>query len=154
MFKILFGLVIILVVITACSSTKHVKNAMIKQGISGFIYELKGNQMPMKGEELTKPRGIIKEIFVYEATNITQVNRVGTSPFYNDITTKLVTSVISDSTGKFSVELPVGNYSLFIKIGNQYFANRFNEKNEINLYAVKEEEITEATFIINNTATY
>ena len=131
MFKNLFGLVIILLIITACSSTKHVKNAMIKQGITGFIYEVKGNQMPMKGEELQKPRGIISEIFVYEATNTTQVDRVGTSAFYNDITTKLVTSVMSDSTGKFSVELPVGNYSLFIKIGKQYFANRFNEQNSI-----------------------
>ena len=154
MFKILFGLSIIILIITACSSTKHFKNAMIKQGISGFIYEFKGNQMPMKGEEVAKPKGIITEIFIYGATNVSQVERVGTSAFYNEITTKLITSVISDSTGKFSVALPVGNYSIFIKIGKQFFANRFNEQNYINLYAVKEDEITEATINVNYAAFY
>ena len=154
MFKILFGLSVIILIIIGCSSTKRFKNGMIKQGISGFIYEVKGNQMPMKGEELAKPKGIISEIFVYEATNISQVERVGTSTFYNAITTKLVTSIISDNTGKFSVALPVGNYSLFIKIGKQFFANRFNEQNDINLYSVKEDEITQATINVNYAAFY
>jgi hypothetical protein len=154
MFKILFSLSVIIVIIIACSSTKHAKNAMIKQGLSGCIYEVTGNQMPMKGEDLAKPRGISIEIFIYEATNITQVQKVGTSSFYNDINTKLITSVTSDSTGKFSVALPVGNYSIFIKIGKQFFANRFNERNDINLYSVKEDEITEATVTVNYAATY
>ena len=154
MFKILFGLSVIILIIIGCSSTKRFKNGMIKQGISGFIYEVKGNQMPMKGEELAKPKGIVIEIFVYEATNVSQVERVGTSTFYNEITTKLITSVTSDSTGKFSVALPVGNYSIFIKIGKQFFANRLNEQNDINLYSVKEDEITQATINVNYAAFY
>lgn len=154
MFKILFGLSVIILTITGCSSTKHFKNGMIKQGISGFIYETKGNQMPMKGEDLPKPKGIIAEVFIYEATNISQVEQDGTSTFYNAVTTKLVTSVISDSVGKFSVELPVGNYSLFVKIGKQFFANRFNAQNDINLYSVKEDKITEAIIDVNYAAAY
>lgn len=127
---------------------------MIKQGVTGFIYEVTGNQMPMKGEELAAPKGTVAEILVYEPTNINQVERAGTSAFYNAINTKYITSISSDSTGKFSVALPVGNYSLFIKIGKQFFANRFNERNDINIYTVEEDKVTEAAININYKATY
>ena len=154
MYKNLFQLSMVMVIITACVSTKQLKNKMITQGISGYVNETKGNQMPMKDQELPKPKGIITEVFVYEVTNTSQVERVGTSTFYNEITTKLITSVTSDSTGKFSVALPIGSYSLFVKIGEKFYANRFNQNNDINVYTVEEDKVTESTINVNYAAFY
>lgn len=154
MSKNLFSLILFTAVIAACSSTKHSNISMIKQGITGFVYEVKGNQMPMIGEELPKPKGVATTVFIYEATNINQVQRVGVSTFYTAIYTKQIASVQSDSIGHFSIELPVGNYSLFVKIGEKYYANRFNEKNDINLYKVEEDKVTDGRITINYAAAY
>ena len=143
-----------MVIISGCSSTKHKKNTMITQGITGYVYEVSGNQMPMKGEDPQKPKGVSTTVFIYETTNISQVQRDGVSAFYKTISSKQITSVQSDSTGKFSIELPVGNYSLFVKINGKYYANRYNEKNDINLYNVEEGKVTDANMTINYAATY
>lgn len=154
MFKYFFCFAIIILTISACSSSKHIKNAMIKQGISGFIYEVKGNQMPMKGEELPKPKGFAAIISIYEITNTNQVVEELNSGFYTAINTKEVATVTADSTGKFSVALPVGSYSLFVKVASKFYANRFNQNNEINVYTVAENKVTEASISFNYAAFY
>ena len=154
MYKNLLSLMMFTAVVAACSSTKHSNISMIKQGITGYVYEVKGNQMPMIGEEPPKPKGVATAVYIYEATNINQVQRLGVSTFYTAIYTKQIGLIQSDSTGHFSIELPVGNYSLFVKIGEKYYANRFNEKNDINLYKVEDSKVTDGRITINYAAAY
>lgn len=127
---------------------------MISQGISGTVLEKKGNQMPMKGGPSSSGKPFITTVFIYEPTNLSQVQRTGTSPVYTAIRTKLVASVKTDSTGSFHIQLPVGAYSLFIQQGNQYYANLFDTDNHIALFKVAEGKITEANLVISSGAFY
>jgi CheY-specific phosphatase CheX len=154
MLKNLFGLVLIAVTICACASTKNVKTEIMTQGIIGTVVEIVGNQMPMKGEDAPKPKGIQAEILVYEKTNISQVAKDQASGLFTNITTKKIATVVSDSAGKFSITLPVGVYSLFVKIGNSYYANLFNQFNDIQTVVVNSGTITTTTIRINRKAVY
>jgi hypothetical protein len=154
MLKNLFGFVLIAVTICACASTKNVKTEIMTQGITGTVIEIVGNQMPMKGEDVLKPKGIQVEVLVYEKTNINQVAKDQTTGLFTNITTKKIATVVSDSAGTFSIALPVGVYSLFIKIGNSYYANLFNQFNDIQTVVVNSGTITATTLHINRKAVY
>lgn len=110
--------------------------------------------MPMKGALPSSGKPFITTVFIYEPTNLSQVQRTGSSPIYTAIRTKLVASVKTDSTGSFHIRLPVGSYSLFIKQGNGYYANLFDDGNNIALFNVAEGKITEANLVVNSGAFY
>ena len=127
---------------------------MITQGITGQITEATGNQMPMKDAPLPVGKGILTTVLIYEPTNTSQVSRIGTSPVYTAISTKLVASVDTDSTGAFTVNLPAGSYSLFVKQGKQFYANLFDVNNNIALFTVEEGKLTRADLKISSGASY
>jgi hypothetical protein len=151
---ILFFLFSMALTILACSSVKKVKSSVIKQGITGFVTEMTGNQMPMKGAPPAVPKAVMTTVFVYEPTNITEVARIGTSPVYTAIDTKLVASVQTDSTGAFTIALPVGSYSLFVGQGKRFYANLFDTENNIALFTVEEDKLTRANLSVNSSANY
>lgn len=138
----------------ACSSSKKAKALALKQGISGQVTEFSGNQMPMKDAPPQTGKPLVTTVFVYEPTNISQVTRNGNAPVYTAIATKLVASAETDSSGMFTINLPVGSYSLFVKQGNAYYANLFDAENNIALFTVEEGKMTIAKLTISNKAAY
>lgn len=152
--QILFILFSFSVIILACSSLKKVKSSPVKQGITGFITEVTGNQMPSPDAPRAIPKGILTTIFVYEPTNITQVTRVGTSTVYTSVNTKWVASVQTDSTGAFTLALPVGSYSLFVQQGKGFYANLFDTNNNIALFVVEEDKLTVAKLTVSVKAAF
>ena len=152
--QILFFLFSISLTSIACSSAKKANSSVVTQGISGIVTQSTGNQMPMKDAPQSVPRGIAATVLVYEPTNISQVSRIGTSPVYTAINTNLVASVVTDSTGAFTVALPAGSYSLFIQLGKQFYANLFDTNNNIALFTVEEGKLTTARLSVNNKASY
>lgn len=154
MLKNLFGFVLIAAAICACGSTKNSKTVTMTQGITGNVVEIVGNQMPMKGEETPRPIGIKAEIVVYEKTNISQTVKDATSGLFTSINTNKIASITSDSTGKFSMMLPVGNYSLFVKINDKLFANLFNQYNDIHTVTVDSGKVAETTIRVNYRTVY
>lgn len=127
---------------------------MIRQGISGTVLEKRGNQMPMKGAPPSSGKPVVTTVYIYEPTNLSQVQRTGTSPLYTAIRTKLVASVNTDNTGTFHIALPAGSYSLFIKQEDHYYANLFDAANYIALFTVEKEKITLANLVISSGASY
>ncbi len=153
--KILFSLFIAILTFSACSSPKKAQNGEIKQGISGNITEVKGNLMPKVGVQPPTPKPVSTTLFVYLPTNISQVTPLEPgSPLYTSINSKLVASVQSDSLGRYSVALPVGSYSVFVKQGAHFFANLFDTQNNIQLVQVDSGKITPMNILINSSATY
>lgn len=102
-----------------------------KEGIRGTIYRVQGNQMPAPGEPSTQPQPYQATLYVYQLTNVNQVQKAAKASFYTAIHTKLVKEVRSDKKGKFKVKLPPGQYSLFLKAEKGYYANLFDDKNNI-----------------------
>lgn len=103
-----------------------------KGGIKGMIYLVKGNQMPSPDQMLPPKKPLKTTLYIYELTNISQVTRAEAyAPFYTAISTKLIKQIDSDEKGEFKVKLPPGQYSLFIKKDDRFYANLFDEKNNI-----------------------
>lgn len=154
--NILFVLFSAILTFWACSSVKKTQTGkMLQQGISGLITEIKGNQMPKVGVPPAKPKPVSTTLFVYEPTHISQVQPLETgSSLYTAIKRKMVASVLSDSLGRYSVALPVGTYSLFVKKGDYFFANMFDSQNNIQLVTVDTGKITPVNILINSEASY
>jgi len=124
-----------------------------KQGLEGFIYFLSGNRMPSPDVKPAKPSGYSTTLFIYELTNRNQVSAVNHSPFYSNISTKLVKTVKSNDEGYFKVKLPPGDYSLFVKKDTLLYANLFDGEN-INPVKVEAGKFTQVTMNVDYDAVY
>ena len=129
-------------------------NSVPKQGIVGYVLQISGNRMPTKGVRPVLPKGIQATVCVFQKTNTDQIERLGSAPLYSAIHTQQIATVQTDSMGKFTVLLPVGTYSVFIKKPNGYYANRFDENNNINLVMVDKKKLTEVTIMDMEGATF
>lgn len=123
-----------------------------QQGIKGKVEWISGNQMPGPDRPASKPTGIKREIWIYQATTLDHVSMDGV--FFSDIQTVLVKKVKSGKKGCFKAKLPSGDYSLFSREKNGLFANRFDGLNRINCITVKPGEFTEITIRVDYEAAY
>ena len=127
---------------------------LAKQGIEGTIYKVSGNMMPGPGANKSTPKGTKATLYIFELTNANQVVRQEQSAFYTSIKSKLVKKVDSNSKGRFSVQLPPGRYSLFVKKDSLYYANLYDDKNNIFPVEVLPKKMTKVEFRIDYNAVY
>ena len=111
-------------------------------GIRGNIYRVQGNQMPSPDVPPPTPQPLQTTLYIYELTNISQVKKSAQASFYTSINSKAVKEVQSDKKGFFKVKLPPGQYSLFIKKDSLFYANLFDDKNNIAPITVKKGQYT------------
>lgn len=116
-----------------------------RQGIRGHVYLVQGNQMPSPDRPPSTPAGMKTTLYVYELTNTSQAT-LQEGSFYKTISTKLVKEVQTDEDGSFKVKLKPGWYSLFVRKGDQFYSNIFDDKNNIHPVEVKRGEWTEEDF--------
>ena len=126
--KLVNPLLLLPLVVVFCSYTCFFGR---KEGLKGNIYRVQGNQMPAPGEPSTRPQPFQTTLYIYELTNASQVKNAKEASFYTAINTKLVKEVRSDKKGAFKVKLPPGQYSLFVKKDDLFYANIYDEKNNI-----------------------
>jgi hypothetical protein len=149
--KRLAGLLI--VICLALTSFRPAENEFCsRQGITGHVYMVKGNQMPSPDRPPSRPAGVKTTLFIYELTNTSQATQDGA--FYKTISTKLVKEVLTDENGYFKTKLKPGWYSLFVKKGDLFYSNIFDDKNNIHPIEVKKGEWTEEDFKADYDAVY
>lgn len=124
-----------------------------RQGIMGYVYVVKGNQMPSPDRVATPPSGVKTTLYVYELTNTSQASGQE-GAFYKTISTKLVKEITTDDKGYFKVKLKPGRYSLFVKKGDMFYSNIFDEKSNIHPVEVKKGEWTKEEFKADYDAVY
>ncbi|MBR2649714.1 MAG: hypothetical protein IKD55_12785 [Sediminibacterium sp.] len=140
-------------ILQSCKSTKTKRSVVFSQGITGIVEEISGNQMPRIGREPDKPKPFPTTVFFYAPTDITQVQRIGETPLYTSIFTKLIATTETDSLGKFTVSLPPGRYSVFVQVEKKFFANNFDIRNNISLVTVEENKLADIKILVNHKAT-
>lgn len=123
-----------------------------RQGVTGHVYMVKGNQMPSPDRPPSKGLGIKTTLYVYELTNTSQTTQAGA--FYKTISTQLVKEIMTDEKGYFKTKLKPGWYSLFVKKGELLYSNIFDDKNNIHPIEVKKGEWTEEDFKADYDAVY
>jgi hypothetical protein len=125
----------------------------IEQGISGKVLWQSGNQMPSPDAPPSKGKGVQRTVYIYELTNGTQATTTD-GVFHTNIQTNLVTQVVTDANGNFSVSLKPGRYSLFTNEEKGLYANLFDGDMNIFPVEVKEGQVTNVEFLINYNASY
>lgn len=102
------------------------------QGIQGTVFSIGGNRMPAPNYKPPVPKeGVRATLYIYELTNISQVDRVGETPYYRAIHTRLVRQADTDDKGHFKVLLPAGKYSIFTKKDSLFYASRRDVDNNL-----------------------
>jgi hypothetical protein len=125
-----------------------------RTGIEGYIFRVSGNRMPSPGNPLPPPKGFRTTLYVYELTSLDQVSRVNESPFYKELRSRLIRTVQSDDSGYFFVSLPPGQYSLFTKKEELYYANMFDGQNHISPVTVAGGKVAQINVNVDYDAAY
>jgi hypothetical protein len=112
-------------------------------GIRGYVYEVKGNQMPSPDEPRQPPKGIKTEVYIYELTGPSQVEKHDRAGFYRSVSSRLVKKTATNSKGYFSVKLKPGTYSVFTKTDSLLYANMFDQNNNIYPVEVVKKKMTD-----------
>jgi hypothetical protein len=123
------------------------------QGVKGRVLLVRGNQMPSPDAPRSAPVGLQTTLFIYELTNTSQVTP-GDGSFYKAISSKLVKEVESGADGTYKAELEPGMYSLFVKKGDLFYSNIFDDKMNIHPIEVKKGKWTEEDFKADYDAVY
>ena len=125
----------------------------IQQGICGSTVWKSGNLMPSPDCEAVKAKPIQRELLVYELTNISEAT--SQNGFYTAIVKSKIKSVKSDAQGKFCLDLPEGEYSLFVKEGDKgLYANSFDGKGNIFPVKVSKGKVSIIVFTVDYQAVY
>lgn len=125
----------------------------ISQGVCGTVLWKEGNLMPSPDRPASKGKGVVRDVVVYELTNLNQV--VSEGGFHRNIKTKLIKKVSSDADGHFCIPLPEGQYSLFVwEDGKGLYANAFDEKNNIFPVTIQRDKLENVIFTIDYKAAY
>lgn len=108
--------------------------------------------MPSPGKAISKGRGAARDIFIYEPTQINQTT--GSSPAFSAIKTRLIARTKSDSTGHYSASLPAGNYSVFVKEGEYFFAAESDGNGILNPVTISNNTITQKNITVTLNAVF
>lgn len=136
----------------SCASFKQAPQSTA-QGVFGRLTYASGNKMPSP-DTLPKTRGVgvTRWLYIYELTSVNQV--YGAAPMYSDIRTNRIATIKSDSLGNFYCPLSPGKYSLFVREGNNFFANQTDSQGAIAAFEVKTGLFTQHDIRINHKAFY
>ena len=123
-----------------------------KQGIKGQVFWVSGNQMPGPGKKITPQQGIVREVVVYPEIKLKDTKQ--TDGFFTDLHGAPVATILSKTDGSFSIKLPPGNYSVFVKESKGLFANLFDGQGIVNPVTVKPKKYTWITLTVDYEAAY
>ncbi|HOX82380.1 MAG TPA: carboxypeptidase regulatory-like domain-containing protein [Chryseolinea sp.] len=123
-----------------------------KQGIKGQVFWIGGNQMPGPKKSNSPQQGIIREIIIYNSVKLQDTKQ--TDGFFTEIPGPPVASILSKADGSFRINLPPGNYSVFVKESKGLFANLFDGEGNINPITVKERKYSWLTLSVDYEAVY
>lgn len=149
---IFFTACILLVFVGAhCAPPAHM---YVKQGVRGYARELKGNQMPSPGVPRQKGRGFPATICIFTVVNLNQVEPDAKACFFRAVRARLVKTIQADSTGFFETDLDTGRYSLFLKIGDLYYASLTDQFNHLAPVTVEASRESYIDLVYKSGATY
>jgi hypothetical protein len=123
-----------------------------RQGITGKIEWLSGNQMPGPDRTPQQASGIKRKIWIYEPVTLQQTKADGV--FFSEIDARLVKKINSKSDGTFCVKLPPGAYSIFVKEKTGLFANSFDGDGRISSVTVIPGEFAKIVIRVDYEAAY
>lgn len=114
----------------------------ISQGVWGDVWFWQGDFMPVC------PQGTVlavsREVVVFEQVATGDIFPPGDSgTFFDEIPTDEIARVESNTRGFFQIELPPGDYSVFVVEGDRYYANSFDGDGNILPFTVAADSVSD-----------
>lgn len=128
------------------------------QGITGQITWLEGNHMPTISESGTEskndPKGkpVKRTIRIYPLLKISDMRLE--DGLFKSVNAKPITEIETDESGKYSIQLSPGRYSVFTVEEDGLFANTFDGEGNVQPVTVKQGEWTLVDIVINYKAVF
>jgi hypothetical protein len=151
--NVFFFMLSLLIMSNSCDSES------IKQGITGKVIWVEGNQMPgiiddtsPEPPQRPEPRGVKRQVHIYELTKTNQAK--GDGVFYSELQTQLVKTITTDDEGNFAIALPEGRYSVFVEEEQGLFANLMDGEGNLQPVEVTKDALTPLTIEVNYMAAY
>lgn len=151
-------LLLFLALTTVFTSTQCKPYQPEGQGITGQVTWLEGNHMPTisdSGKESTKePKGIPvkRTIRIYPLLKISDMSLE--DGLFRSLAAKPITEIETDESGKYTLKLIPGRYSVFTVEEDGLFANTFDGEGNVQPVTVKEGEWTLLDIVINYKAVF
>ena len=146
----LFLCFILLIISFTCAAKQ---NIIVTQGIRGQVRAVERNLMPGPGQKQERPRGIKRNVLIYEVLKANEVE--GQGPLYSTIPARLIKQVPTDAEGFFQCELKAGRYSVFTQEeDHQFFSALSNERGELSPVEVLPDSVVTYNILINYKAVY
>ena len=123
-----------------------------KEGIQGQVFWLSGNQMPGPGKSISPQYGVTREIIVYKAATLNDVEQ--SDQFFNNVKTELVTKAMSKVDGSFKIKLPPGKYSVFTQEQKGLFGNMVDKDGCVSCVEVRPKKYAWMTITVDYEAAY
>jgi hypothetical protein len=124
----------------------------ITTGIVGQVVWVSGNQMPGPDKPDVPGQPVERTVIITEAVKMSDLE--GNAPLFSSAPKKVVKKVDTNKSGAFTVELPPGIYSIFIKEEDGYFANSFDNTNTVNPVVVSNGNVSDILIRIDYKASY
>jgi len=124
----------------------------ISQGVWGNVWFWEGDFMP--GSPSGKITPVVREIFIFEATDNSMVELSTGGTFFSSVNSNLITTIQSDNDGFFQISLEPGKYSFFVKEDTLFYANRWDGEGHILSAIVTENNVTKNQIDITYKAVY
>ena len=96
-----FGGILSVFFVFICMSCHIQKWSEITTGVSGYIRQSSGNQMPDPNEPVSTPPALQATVYVFELTPLSATERIGSSSIFRKVHTKFIDSVKSDKLGYY-----------------------------------------------------
>lgn len=128
------------------------------QGITGHVTWQEGNLMPTISDSGTEskndPNGkpVKRTIRIYPLIKISDMSVE--DGLIKNLAAKPITEIETDESGKYSLQLSPGRYSIFTVEEGGLFANIFDGEGNVQPVTVKESEWTLLDIVINYKAAY
>jgi hypothetical protein len=131
------------------------KKQVLTSQFCGNVVKLTGNQMPDPDQPAQKKgAAFIGEILIYQLTKMADTEGDGATLF-TKINTKLVKKIVSNKSGKFCTNLPMGKYSVFVnEPGYGLFASIFDGEMNVNPIEVIKGKNTNIELQITHSAAF
>jgi hypothetical protein len=123
-----------------------------RQGIQGQVFWVSGNQMPGPGKSIPAEQGITREILIYKAAMLQEVEQK--DQFFNNVKTELVTNTLSKPDGSFKIKLPPGKYSIFTQEPEGLFANIIDQNGCVSCVEVRPKKYSWVVITVDYEAAY
>ncbi len=137
-----------------CSIDRPGPTIHLAQGLIGVVCFWKGDFMPSPDPPSGSILPVARTVEIHAATRDADTVKVPGTMFLSAVKTPLIATTTSDADGWFSVALPPGTYSVFVREPQGLYANGWNDAGIITSVDVVAGEVVRAQFNVDYAATH